>query len=94
MIIVNSIISYLLLYNQFLISTIRQLVLFIVKNIPLQDFKDNHFSPKYQKFTVYTVPIIKKLEQLDYKILILEYKSKKGKELKPVNRRGTNTVLS
>jgi transposase-like protein len=91
---VNSIISYLLLYNQFLISTIRQLVLFIVKNISLQDFKDNHFSPKYQKFTVDTVPIIKKLETLDYKTLLSEYKTENGKELKPVKSRGGKSVSS
>lgn len=90
----DSIISYLLLYNQFLISTIRQLVLFIAKNIPLNDFKDNHFSPKYKKFTVDTVPIIKKPEKLDYKILLSEYEVKNGKELKPIKSRNSNSVPS
>ena len=88
----NSIISYLLLYNQFLISTIHQLVLFIVKNIPLKDFKDNHFSPKYQKFTVDALPIIKKPIKLDYRAILSEYKVINGKELKPVRRRSVNTV--
>ncbi|MBZ2174717.1 hypothetical protein K8M07_05585 [Schnuerera sp. xch1] len=90
----NSIISYLLLYNQFLISTIRQLIMFIVKTIPLNDFKDNHFSPKYQKFTVDALPIIKKPEKLNYKILLSEYQSKNGKELKPVKSRGGKSVPS
>lgn len=90
----DSIISYLLLYNQFLISTIRQLVIFIAKNIPLNNFKDNHFSPKYKKFTVDTVPIIKKLEKFNYKILLSEYEVKNGKELKPVKSRNGNSVPS
>lgn len=88
----NSIISYLLLYNQFLISTINRLLLFIAKNIPLGNYRNNHFSPKYQKFTVDTVPIIKTFKRLDYKVLLSEYKSKNGKELKPVKSRGANVV--
>lgn len=89
----NSIIPYLLLYNQFLIKTIKQLVFFIVKTIPLGDFKENHFSPKYQKFTVDTLPVIKDPKKFEYKVLLSEHLSKTGKELKPVRRHGgVNTV--
>lgn len=89
----NSIISYLVLYNQFLISTIHELLLFITKHIPLGDYKDNHFSPKYQKFTVDTLPLIKNPKKFEFKVLLSEHLSKTGKELKPVRRhRGLNTV--
>jgi hypothetical protein len=44
----NSIISFLIVYNQFLLKQIRQLLLFIAKNIPLKDSKDNS-SPHYTK---------------------------------------------
>ena len=90
----NSIITYLVLYNQYLISTIRELVLFIAKNIPLGDPKDNPLSPKYQKFTVDALPIIKKPEKLDYKVLIREHKVKHNKELKPIRSKSIATVPS
>lgn len=88
----NSIISYLVLYNQFLITRINQLVIFIVKNIPLADKKDNHFSPKYKKLNIDKLPIIKKLEVLDYKQLLIHHLSQNGKELKPVKSRGGTPV--
>lgn len=90
----NSIIPYLLLYNQLLIKTIKQLVFFIVKHIPLDNYKDSHFSPKYQKFTVDALPIIKKPEKLNYKTLLAKHKANTGKDLKPIKRRGSNTVES
>ncbi|MGI6684860.1 MAG: IS6 family transposase [Bacillota bacterium] len=90
----NSIISVLILHNQFLIKQIRQLLLFIVKNIPLKTPKQNITSPKYSKLTVDKLPIIMQPEKLDYKQLINEYKSKHGKNLKPVKSRGKNPVPS
>ncbi len=88
----NSIIPVLILYNQFLLKQIRQLLLFIVKNIPLKTPKQDITSPKYCKFTVDRLPIIKQPEKLDYKQLLNDYKSKHGKELKPVKSRGKNPV--
>ena len=88
----NSIISYLVLYNQFLITRINQLVIFIVKNIPLADKKDNHFSPKYKKLNIDKLPIIKKLEVLDYKQLLTQHLDQTGKVLKPINSRGGTSV--
>ena len=78
----NPIISYLVLYNQLLISQIYELLKFIVKNIPLDYSKDNPLSPKYQKFTVDILPIIKKPEILDYKVLIREHKMKHKQRVK------------
>ncbi|MBE0573985.1 DDE-type integrase/transposase/recombinase [Candidatus Dojkabacteria bacterium] len=89
----NSIISFLIIYNQFLLKQIRQLLLFIAKHIPLTDTKDNS-SPHYTKLTVDKLPIIKQPEKFDYKQLLRDYKSQHGKELKPVRSRGQNPVPS
>lgn len=90
----NSIISGLIAYNQFLLAQIRQLVLFIAKNIPLKSPKYDITSPKYNKLSVDKLPVIKQPEKLDYKLLLREYKSKNGKELKPIKSRGNNPVPS
>jgi transposase-like protein/rubredoxin len=90
----NSIISVLLVYNQFLISQINQLFLFIVKNIPLKPSIYDFKSPKYNKLTVDKLPLIEKFEKLDYKQLLRDYKAVKGKELKPVKSRGGKVVPS
>lgn len=88
-----SIISGLLLYNQFLLKQIRQLLLFIVRNIPsLKASKQDIHSPKYCKHTVDRLPFIKQPEKLDYKQLLCEYASQHGKELKPVKSRGGSPV--
>jgi len=88
----NSIISVLVAYNQFLLAQIHQLLLFIVKNIPLRSSKYNITSPKYSKLTVDKLPVIKQPERLDYKAILADYKSKHGKDLKPVKSRGSNPV--
>lgn len=82
------------MYNQFLISQIHKLLIFIAKNIPLKPSKYDITSPKYRKLTVDKLPIIKKPEQLNYILLIEEYRKIHGKELKPVKSRGGKTVSS
>lgn len=88
----NSIITVLIAYNQFLLAQIHQLLIFIAKNIPLKPSKHNITSPKYNKLTVDKLPIIKTFEKLDYTHLLNEYKSTHGKDKKPVNSRGKNPV--
>lgn len=88
----NSIISFLIAYNQFLLLQIQQLLVFIAKNIPLKSPKYDITSPKYKKLTVDRLPVIKQPERLDYKVLITEYKSKHGKDFKPVKSRGGSSV--
>jgi transposase-like protein/ssDNA-binding Zn-finger/Zn-ribbon topoisomerase 1 len=68
------------------------LLVFIAKNIPLKFPKYDATSPKYNKFTVDKLPVIKKFEKLDYKELLQEYKSTHGKEKKPVKSRGKHPV--
>ncbi len=76
----DSIITYLVTYNQYLINIIFQLLLFISKYIPLQQMAfDDSNSPEYQKFKVDKLPKILKFEKVDYKLLLAYYKQKYNK---------------
>lgn len=88
----NSIISVLVVYNQLLISQIHQLLVFIAKNIPLKFPRIDLLSPKYNKYTVDKLPVVKTLDKLNYKHLLNDYISQHGKELKPIKPRGKNPV--
>lgn len=88
----NSIISILVAYNQLLLAQINQLLLFITKNIYLKSKTHGIESPKYNKFTVDKLPVIKTFDKLDYKQLLQGYMSKHGKDLKPVKSRGGTSV--
>lgn len=89
----ESIITYLLLYNQYLIKTIYQLILFISKHIPLKQLAfDDSNSPKYQKLKVDKLPKILRFERVDYKLLLAYYKHKYNKTLNPVQRRNGKSI--
>lgn len=81
----SPIITYLVLYNQYLLKQIYQLTIFIAKYIPLKQwaFDDSH-SPAYQKFKTDKLPIIKQFVKQDYRFLLEYYLWKYGKVLKPV----------
>jgi transposase-like protein/DNA-directed RNA polymerase subunit RPC12/RpoP len=90
----DSIITYLFIYNQYLLKTICQLLEFISKYIPLKQmaFEDSH-SPDYQKFKVDKLPKIFIHEPVDYQLLLAYYEHKYGKTVKPVNRRSENATV-
>lgn len=89
----NSIITYLVLYNQYLIKQISELTLFIAKHIPLKQWAfDDSNSPAYQKFKLDKLPIIKKFEKQDYLFLLEYHLWKYGKPTKPVQRRGDKSI--
>jgi len=89
----DSIITYLFTYNQYLISIIFQLLIFIAKYIPLKQLAfDDSVSPEYQKFKVDKLPEIIKFEKVDYKLLMAYYEHKYNKVTKPVNRRNGATI--
>ena len=89
----DSIITYLLIYNQYLITIIGELLLFIVQYIPLKQMVfDDSNSPEYQKFKVDKLPTILKFEKVDYKLLLVYYKHKYNKTLKPVQRRNGKSI--
>ena len=89
----DSIITYLFLYNQYLLKIISQLILFIAKYIPLKQwaFEDSH-SSKYQKFKVDKLPKIIHFEKVDYQLLLAYYKYKYNKLVKPINRRNDKSI--
>lgn len=89
----NSIITYLLLYNQYLIKIIYELLIFISKYIPLkQMIFDDSNSPEYQKFKIDKLPTILKFEKVDYKALLDYYKQRYNKPIKPVQRRNGKSI--
>ena len=93
----NSIISVLVVYNQFLIAQIHQLLLFIVKNIPLKSSSYDFQSPKYNKYVVDRLPLLVRPEvekTYDYKVLLNNFRTHSGKELKPVKPRNGNITPS
>lgn len=75
-----------------LLAQINQLLVFIAKNITLKYPKYDITSPKYKKYTVDKLPVIKQPEKLNYILLLDDYKSKHGKDLKPVKSRGGKQV--
>ena len=91
----DSIITYLFLYNQYLLKVISQLLLFISKNIPLKQlaFEDSR-SPKYQKFKVDKLPTIIKHEVVDYQLLLAYYRHKYNKTVTPVKHKSEKTKVS
>jgi len=94
---VNSIISVLVVYNQFLIAQIHQLLLFIVKNIPLKSSSYDFQSPKYNKYVVDRLPLLVRPEvkkTYDYKVILNNFRAHSGKELKPVKPRNGNITPS
>ncbi|MFR1904958.1 MAG: hypothetical protein ACLS28_03860 [Clostridium neonatale] len=89
----DSIITYLLLYNQYLIKIIYELLLFISKYIPLKHLSfDDSNSPQYQKFKIDKLPTILKFEKVDYILLLAYYNHKYNKILKPVQRRNGKSI--
>jgi hypothetical protein len=81
------------LYNQYLLKQLSQLLLFIAKHIPLKQwaFDDSH-SPEYQKFKVDKLPKIFIPETVDYQLLLAYYQYKYGKTVKPVKHRSDNSI--
>jgi len=88
-----SIITYLILHNQYLLKVIFQLFLFISTHIPLNQWTfDDSNSPEYQKFKVDKLPKIIRFEKVDYQLLLDYYKHKYNKTVKPVQRRNGKTI--
>ena len=90
----DSIITYLLLYNKYLLNEISKLLLFISLNIPLKQFAfEDSNSPQYQKFKVDKLPKIFNPDPVDYQLLLAYYKHKYNKIITPVKRRCESTSI-
>jgi len=89
----DSIITYLLLLNQYLLKIIYEQTLFIAKHIPMGQLRfDDSNIPEYQKFKVDKLPKIIRFEKVDYLLLLAYYKNKYNKVVRPVQRRNGNSV--
>ena len=88
-----SIILYLLHLIQYQYQQICWLLNFICKYIPLRQwaFDDSH-SPRYQKFKVDQLPVIKTFIKQDWHFLLEYYQWKYGKPLRPVQRRNDKSI--
>ena len=88
-----NIILYLLNYIQYQHKQICQLLNFICRYIPLKQwaFDDSH-SPKYQKFKIDKLPVIKTFIKQDWQFLLEYYQWKYGKPVKPVQRRNGKSI--
>lgn len=83
-----NIIQNLIDYINYLYQMNCWLIMFICKYIPLKQwvYDDSH-SPKYQKFKVDKLPVIKPFIHQDWQFLLEYYQWKYHKTLKPVQRR-------
>lgn len=88
-----NIILYLLQLIQYQHKQIFWLLNFICRYIPLKQwaFDDSH-SPKYQKFKVDELPVIKTFIKQDWQFLLEYYQWKYGKPVKPVQRRNGKSI--
>ena len=60
----GNIIHYVVVFNQYLLKIIFDLLTFIARYIPLkQKIHDDSMSPKYQKFKIDRLPIINKVRK-------------------------------
>jgi transposase-like protein len=88
---VNSIITFLIQFNQSLLLKIDDLLKIIEELTPKH--KDyNPKSPKYKKLDVDKPPIVKDFFKLDYQEVIKQHKELWGKTVKPVKSRGGTSV--
>ena len=89
-----NIILYLLQIIQYLYQQNCWLINFICRYIPLKQwaFDDSH-SPKYQKFKIDKLPVIKTFMKQDWQFLLEYYQWKYGKPVKPVQRRNGKSIL-
>ena len=87
------IILYLLQFIQYQHQQICWLINFICRYIPLKQwaFDDSH-SPKYQKYKIDQLPVIKTFIKQDWQFLLEYYQWKYGKPVKKVQRRNGKSI--
>lgn len=88
----NNIITVLLLYIQIQAKIIIYLMCALLGNLSPRKHYDEPVKKPYRKLVVDAMPIIKTLEKLDYKQLIIEHYRSTGKPLTPISRRKVSSV--
>lgn len=87
------IIMYLIQLIQYQQQQICWLLHFICRYIPLRQWAfDDSNSPKYQRFKIDKLPVIKTFIKQDWQFLLEYYLWKYGKPLKPVQRRNKKSI--
>lgn len=87
----NSIITFLIQFNQSLLVKIQELLSVIDQLAPAKPAYDIK-SPKYKAFSVDKPPIVRQFEKLDHKALMREHLRLFGKPVKPIKRRSGTPV--
>lgn len=87
----NSIIAFLIQFNQILLTKIDELLL-VIEQLTPKAKEYNPKSPKYKQFSVDKPPIVRELQKLDYRELIKQYQETFGKTIKPIKSRGGTAV--
>jgi transposase-like protein len=92
-VIVNSIIAFLIQFNQSLLAKIEELISFIeqllviIEQLTPQKKDWDHKSPEYKRFSVDKPPVVREIQKQDYRELIKREKELFGKTIKPVKSR-------
>jgi len=87
------IITYLLTFINFQEQIIRTLLTLLIGRSMFDKPKEAPVNQPYRKLQIDDLPIIEKVEKLDYQLLLTEYLQSKGKPLKPVRRRANSTPV-
>ena len=87
----NSIITFLIQFNQMLLVKIEELLLIIEELSPKKKGFDPK-SPKYKLFSVDTPPVVREVQKQNYRELIKREQELFGKTIKPVKSRGGKSV--
>ncbi|TES51813.1 transposase, partial [Halalkalibacterium halodurans] len=87
------IITYLLTFINYQEQIIRTLLTLLIGKSMFDKPKEAPVNQPYRKLQIDDLPIIEKLERLDYQLLLAEHLQSKGKPLKPVQRRANSTPV-
>lgn len=87
----NSIVTFLIQFNQSLLAKIEEL-LAIIEALSPKKPDINLKIPKYKRFSVDKPPVVRTFEKLDYRQLIVQHEEGFGKTIKPVKSRGGTPV--
>jgi len=74
-------------------QVIRTLLTLLIGKGMFEKPEETPVNKPYRKLQVDDLPIISKLQKLDYRTLLTEYQEKNGKQLKPVQRRNAKTTV-
>ena len=87
----NSIITFLIQFNQTLLAKIEELLL-IIEELSQNKKEYDPKSPKYKRFSVDKPPIVREIQKQDYRKLIKREQELFGKTIKPIKPRSEKST--